>query len=781
MASIVRLTNCVLASDGVEKAGDLYLCETTGKIVAAPEPSSEAVSVTTVDLGGRLVSPGLIDVQLNGCCGLNFSEEPPDDGAAGADYVETVREALVGLLATGVTSFLPTLTTSKREMFQKAIPLYVPNGHRRDPSLGSESLGIHCEGPFISQAKKGAHDPARLQTPTAGAQTIEDFYGPEHFVAPTNKTPGNSRVPAAIRKITVAPELPGMLDAMADLVRRHGTIVSMGHSAASYEQGLAGLRAGATMLTHTFNAMQPFLHRSPGLVGLLGAPLADLTSSTTDRLSTPLQRPFFGLIADEIHLHPAVARTAWAVHEDGCIITTDGTAATGLDLPDGLHVWRQGQRRVIKTGRKLQLEGTDTIAGGTTTLVQCVSNLIRWTGIHPARALRTVTSNPARFLGIADVKGTLEPGADADLVVLSWEDIQGRMELRVGQVWKFGKRIISSDTHFLYGQERINNARPSPEKPFVLGLPTGSSPLTTYQVLIEMHRKGLVSFRHVVTFNMGPYCVDQDEYVGLPRGHPQSYRRFMYDNFFDHIDVLPQNIHLLDGNAADLEAECRAYEDAIARAGGIDLFLGGMGPDGHIAFNEPGSSLRSRTRVKTLADDTIAANARFFGNDASKVPRHALTVGVQTVMDAREVLVIVTGVQKAAALKKCVEEGVNHMWTLSCLQMHPKATVVVDDDATMELQVKTVRYFKSIEQPPRAASATAACPCGPRQAAPVDPAPTRAPEILTMEPKQSGKSIPARDLLSSYGGLPPSRELSRSRTPDLIPDSMQSRIVLPSY
>lgn len=183
----------------------------------------------------------------------------------------------------------------------------------------------------------------------------------------------------------------------------------------------------------------------------------------------------------------------------------------------------------------------------------------------------------------------------------------------------------------------------------------------------------------------------QDEYVGIPRDHPESYHSFMYQHFFSKVDVVPANINILDGNAVDLATECAAYEDKIRAAGGIELFLGGVGPDGHIAFNEPGSSLSSRTRVKTLTQDTIRANSRFFDNDISKVPKMALTVGVQTVMDAREVAIIVTGAPKAVALQKCIEGGVNHMWTLSALQMHSNALVVVDEDATLELQVKTVK------------------------------------------------------------------------------------------
>ncbi|KAF1332130.1 Glucosamine-6-phosphate isomerase 1, partial [Globisporangium splendens] len=187
-----------------------------------------------------------------------------------------------------------------------------------------------------------------------------------------------------------------------------------------------------------------------------------------------------------------------------------------------------------------------------------------------------------------------------------------------------------------------------------------------------------------------------DEYVDLPETHPESYHAFMWTNFFQHIDIKRENVHILNGNAPDLERECEDYERKIQAAGGIELFLGGIGPDGHIAFNEPGSSLTSRTRVKTLAYDTIVANSRFFGGDIEQVPKMALTVGVGTVMDAREVLVIITGMAKAYALYKVVEEGVNHMWTVSMIQMHPNACIVCDEDATMELRVKTVKYFKGL-------------------------------------------------------------------------------------
>ncbi|KAH7909772.1 hypothetical protein BJ138DRAFT_1066460 [Hygrophoropsis aurantiaca] len=242
-----------------------------------------------------------------------------------------------------------------------------------------------------------------------------------------------------------------------------------------------------------------------------------------------------------------------------------------------------------------------------------------------------------------------------------------------------------------YIAKRIIEFDPTPTKPFVLGLPTGSSPIPTYKALIARVKRGELSFKHVVTFNM-------DEYVGLPRDHPESYHSFMFREFFSHVDIPPTQVHILNGNAPDLAAECAAYEASIREYGGIELFLGGIGEDGHIAFNEPGSSLASRTRIKTLAYDTILANARFFDNDIAKVPRMALTVGVGTVLDSREVVVVVTGLRKALALGKAIEDGVNHLWTLSALQLHPWALIVVDEDATSELHVKTVKYFKSIER-----------------------------------------------------------------------------------
>ena len=242
-----------------------------------------------------------------------------------------------------------------------------------------------------------------------------------------------------------------------------------------------------------------------------------------------------------------------------------------------------------------------------------------------------------------------------------------------------------------YVAAQINAKAAVSSEPFVLGLPTGSTPLGMYSGLIDLYKAGKVSFANVITFNM-------DEYVGLPEEHPECYHSFMWNNFFSHIDIKKENVNILNGNAADLDAECADYEARIEAAGGIDLFIGGVGEDGHLAFNEPFSSLNSRTRNKTLTEDTIIVNSRFFDNDVNKVPKLALTVGVGTVCSAKQVLVLALGHKKARAVQQCVEGSVSHAWTITALQMHPKGILVCDEPAVGELKVNTYRYFKDIEK-----------------------------------------------------------------------------------
>lgn len=244
-----------------------------------------------------------------------------------------------------------------------------------------------------------------------------------------------------------------------------------------------------------------------------------------------------------------------------------------------------------------------------------------------------------------------------------------------------------------YIADKINNHKE--KRPFVLGLPTGSSPIGVYKELIKLNKEGKVSFKNVVTFNM-------DEYVGLPHEHDQSYYYFMHDNFFDHlVDMKEENINILNGMAKDLEKECDDYEKKIKSYGGIDLFMGGIGVDGHLAFNEPFTSLTSRTGIRNLTSDTRIVNSRFFGGDPNKVPSQALSVGIGTVTDSKEVLVLISGHNKARALAKTVEGNVSHKWTCSALQMHNGAIIVCDEASCGELTVDTYKYFLDIERKER--------------------------------------------------------------------------------
>lgn len=237
--------------------------------------------------------------------------------------------------------------------------------------------------------------------------------------------------------------------------------------------------------------------------------------------------------------------------------------------------------------------------------------------------------------------------------------------------------------------DKISNHKEN--RPFVLGLPTGSSPLGVYAELIKKNKAGEISFNNVVTFNM-------DEYLGLPREHDQSYWYFMWSNFFDHIDIPKENVNILNGMTDDPVGECARYEEKIAACGGIDLFMGGIGVDGHLAFNEPYTSLASRTGVRELTTDTRIVNSRFFGGDPEKVPSKALSVGIGTVTDAKEVLVLISGHNKARALAATVEGGVSQKWTCSALQLHNAAIIACDEAACGELTVDTYKYFLDIEK-----------------------------------------------------------------------------------
>jgi glucosamine-6-phosphate deaminase len=248
-----------------------------------------------------------------------------------------------------------------------------------------------------------------------------------------------------------------------------------------------------------------------------------------------------------------------------------------------------------------------------------------------------------------------------------------------------------------YIRKRIiaHNDGPEKSRPFVLGLPTGSSPIGVYKELVRMNREGELSFSNVVTFNM-------DEYLGLPHEHDQSFWYFMHEIFFNHLaDMKPENINMLNGMTDDPDRECADYEKKIQSYGGIDLFMGGIGVDGHIAFNEPYTSLSSRTGVRVLTSNTRIVNSRFFDGDPEKVPSEALSVGVGTITDSKEVLLLINGHSKARALAATVEGAVSSKWTCSALQLHNGAIIVCDEPACGELTVDTYKYFLDIEKKER--------------------------------------------------------------------------------
>ncbi len=242
--------------------------------------------------------------------------------------------------------------------------------------------------------------------------------------------------------------------------------------------------------------------------------------------------------------------------------------------------------------------------------------------------------------------------------------------------------------HYIY--HKIITHQQNTDQPFVLGLPTGSTPLIMYQELIKLYQQHQISFKNVVTFNM-------DEYVGLDADNKQSYHYYMFQNFFNHIDIQKDNIHILNGCANNLETECINFENKIIQYGGIDLMVGGIGEDGHIAFNEPGSSFNSITRIKTLNHSTILANSRFFDNDIVLTPKTALTMGIKTILNAKEIIILACGANKSHAVMQAIEGSVSSMCPVTALQMHNKTALMCDEYAAYELKLKTIKYFANME------------------------------------------------------------------------------------
>ncbi|KAI1487600.1 N-acetylglucosamine-6-phosphate deacetylase [Biscogniauxia mediterranea] len=425
---VTKFTNCRILKGASLVEEDLWVNSITGKVIRSQSAFYDdfVLPDEVIDLGGRILSPGLIECQLNGAFGFNFSTllEP-------AAYAKKVREINKKLVRTGVTSYIPTITSQLDEIYKRALPHLGPSGYLQVAEDGAESLGAHVEGPFLSPTKNGVHNVDVLRQANS-FEDLEDCYGAVNI-----NPESNHYRPIPIKMITAAPEIGQMTKLIPELTSR-GIIYSIGHSEATYEEASRAVGAGATMITHLFNAMRPLHHRNPGIFGVLG-------------IAESLPRPYFGVIADGEHLHPTTIKIAFNAHPDGFILVTDAMHLVGL--PDGAYQWTNGDctNHIIKRGSKLVLEGSDRIAGSSITLIECVNNFLNWTGSSIPQALRAVTSTPAAMLGLQGVKGCLDDGADADLVVLSEKhnnsynpDGHGlQRELVIDEVWKFGTRVFS--------------------------------------------------------------------------------------------------------------------------------------------------------------------------------------------------------------------------------------------------------------------------------------------------------------------------------------------------
>jgi N-acetylglucosamine-6-phosphate deacetylase len=338
---ITKFTNCRLLRGNSLVKEDLWISSVTGKVIESQTAfyDENVLPDQTVDLEGRIVSPGFIECQLNGAFGFNFSTVYEDM----AQYGKNLHSLNRDLIKTGVTSYIPTVTSQTPELYHKVLPFLGPSGADRSPDGGAESLGAHVEGPFLNPGKHGVHN-VNILRQASDFSDLEAMYGAAN-INPAKAGPG----PLPVKMMTAAPELGGMMRLVPELTAR-GILYSMGHSEATFEEASAAVAAGATMITHLFNAMRPLHHRNPGIFGVLG--------ETGD-----FPRPWFGLIADGIHLHPTTIKIAFHAHPDGLILVTDAMHMVGC--PDGPYDWTNGDQHMhlVKDGKVLLLEGTDTIAG----------------------------------------------------------------------------------------------------------------------------------------------------------------------------------------------------------------------------------------------------------------------------------------------------------------------------------------------------------------------------------------------------------------------------------
>lgn len=376
VSEILQFRNCSLLRNGAIVKEDLWVRD--GKIVNPEEVffDEKVTANKQIDCHGALISPGLIDVQINGGFGVDFSNN-----------VENVEEGIAivaqGILAHGVTAFCPTIVTSPPSVYQSILPILKKKPGGRD---GACVLGLHLEGPFINPAKKGAHPEDLICPLYEGYKTLVSTYGSLRDVC----------------IVTLAPELENSLSVIRELVKA-GIVVSLGHSMSNLQQGEAAVKEGATFITHLFNAMLPFHHRDPGLVGLLASDVVP-----------PKGTIYYGMISDGIHTHPSALRIAFRTNPKGLVLVTDAVAALGLE--EGRH--NLGQAAVEIRNKQAYIAGTETLCGSIAGLLECVKFFHAATACSITDALEAATLHPAEALGIEKVKGTLNYGADADFILL---------------------------------------------------------------------------------------------------------------------------------------------------------------------------------------------------------------------------------------------------------------------------------------------------------------------------------------------------------------------------
>ncbi|KAJ1945982.1 N-acetyl-glucosamine-6-phosphate deacetylase [Linderina pennispora] len=395
---ITQIHNCRVLRNHTLTYDDVWFQD--GKIINPTSLYGLRGADVRIDGKGLIVAPGLIDVQLNGAFGYDFSFNREDIDQC-MDVVSR------GVLLQGCTAFCPTTVSSMPETYHAVIPHLGPR--RGSLVNGAESLGAHIEGPFMNPKKKGAHELACLRAAPRGLADFDQCYGLENLRR-------------HVAYITVAPEMPGVLETIPELIRECNVGISMGHTTASGETARRAHQSGAHMITHLFNAMTDFHHRDPGVIGLLGA--ADkqaLDANGVAGASAP--NTFYGLICDGIHVHPNTVKIAYRAHPAGAILVTDAMGAMGL--PDGQY--KLGNMSVdvkpmedVKDGpRAAVIQGTSTLAGSIVTLIECVRNFHKFTQCSVVEAIEAATLHPALMLGIADRKGSLAFGCDADIVLLT--------------------------------------------------------------------------------------------------------------------------------------------------------------------------------------------------------------------------------------------------------------------------------------------------------------------------------------------------------------------------